>query len=467
MRSLFVASAIALATGSAYAATQDPIVPSPRASPRPLGRDLPVYQPGESGEPQAPAFENPVGAIALRDAVALALLHSPDLAAFAWETRAREARVLQAGKLPNPIVSVVLEDLGASGIDEIDASSAAVQPQTTIQLSQLVELGGKRAARKELAALDRDLAAWDYETARIDVFTQVTRAFFDVLAAQETVALTERTMQAVGEVRQSVGARVAAGAVSPIEETRAEISLAAVRVESEQARSLLGAARGRLAATWGSSEAAFLSAVGDLGEVPSLPTREDLQARLADNPYLARWAAEISQRQASLNFERSKGVPDLEVIAGYRRFNDLGRSTLVIGGSISVPIFDRNQGGIEEARTRLSKAYEQRRAAEARVAAALAEAYGALTSAHTAVTALQAAVLPGAQQTFEAVNEGYRLGKFGYLDVLDAQRTFIGASGQYLRALADYHKAAVEVERLIGAPLNALRSQPAAIEEKE
>ena len=465
MRSLFVASAITLATGSAYAATQNPIAPP---APRPLGRDLPVYQAGESGEPQAPAFENPVGAIALRDAVALALLHSPDLAAFAWETRAREARVLQAGKLPNPIVSVLVEDLGASRIEGIEASSGPVQPQTTVQLSQLVELGGKRAARRELAALDRDLAAWDYETARIDVFTQVTRAFFDVLAAQETVALTERTMQAVGEVRQSVGARVAAGAVSPIEETRAEISLAAVRVESEQARSLLGSARGRLAATWGSSEAAFLSAVGDLGEVPSLPTREDLLARLTDNPYLARWAAEISQRQAALAFERSKGVPDLEVIAGYRRFNDLGSNSLVIGGSISLPIFDRNQGGIEEARTRLSKAYEQRRAAEARVAAALAEAYGALTSAHAAVTALQAAVLPGAQRTFEAVNEGYRLGKFGYLDVLDAQRTFIGASGQYLRALADYHKAAVEVERLIGAPLNAARSRPAAaIEEKE
>src|SRR3989304_4967590 len=102
MRSLFVASAIALATVSAYAASQDPIAPP---SPRPLGRDLPVYQPpppGESGEPQAPAFENPVGAIALRDAVALALLHSPDLAAFAWETRAREARVLQAGEVAKP-----------------------------------------------------------------------------------------------------------------------------------------------------------------------------------------------------------------------------------------------------------------------------------------------------------------------------------------------------------------------------
>jgi len=464
MRFRDFASAFALAA-IPCAAAQAPAPPTPR----PLGRDLRVFQPptGEEGERETPAFENPVGAIALRDAVALALLHSPDLAAFAWETRAREARVLQAGKIPNPSLSVLAENLGASRLEGNEASSVAVQPQTTLQLSQLVELGGKRAARKELAALDRDLAAWDYETARIEVFSYVTRAFFDVLAAQETVALTERTMQAVNEVRQSVSERVAAGAVSPIEETRAEISLAAVRVESEQARYLLGAARGRLAATWGSSAAAFLSAVGDLSEVPSLPTLEELKARLADNPNLARWAAEISQRQAALALEQSKRVPDLEVSAGYRRFNDLGRNALVIGGSISLPIFDRNQGGIEEARNRLSKAYEQRRAAEARVAAAMAEAYGALTSAHGAVTALQASVLPGAQQTFEAVNEGYRLGRFGYLDVLDAQRTFISANGQYVRSLADYHKAAVEVERLIGAPLNAVARSQAGIEDKE
>jgi len=463
MRFRYFASAFALAA-IPCAAAQAQAPPTPR----PLGRDLPVFQPptGEEGERQTPAFENPVGAIALRDAVALALLHSPDLAAFAWETRAREARVLQAGKIPNPSLSVLAEDLFASGFDEVEASSA-IQRQTTIQLSQLVELGGKRSARKELAALDRDLAAWDYETARIDVFSHVTRAFFDVLAAQETVALTERTMQAVGEVRQSVSARVAAGAVSPIEETRAEISLAAVRVESEQARYLLGAARARLAATWGSVEAKFLSAVGDLGEVPSLPTLEELRARLADNPNLARWAAEVSQRQAALALERSKRVPDLEVSAGYRRFDDLGRSALVIGGSISLPIFDRNQGGIEEASNRLSKAYEERRAAEARVATALAEAYGALTSAHAAATALQAAVLPGARQTFEAVNEGYRLGRFGYLDVLDAQRTFISANGQYVRARADYHKATVEVERLIGAPLHPALAPSASVEEEK
>ncbi|MBA3948799.1 MAG: TolC family protein, partial [Acidobacteria bacterium] len=101
-------------------------------------------------------IENPTGQVTLREALALALMHSPDLAAFAWEVRAREARVLQAGLLPNPVFSVQAEDLGGS----TDAASGQglLQPQATIQLSQLIELGGKRAARQRLAESHQQLA---------------------------------------------------------------------------------------------------------------------------------------------------------------------------------------------------------------------------------------------------------------------------------------------------------------------
>lgn len=426
------------------------------ASPRPLGRDVPVYHPSasDSGRPRGPAFEDPTDTISLRDAVTLTLLHSPDLSAFAWETRAREARVVQAGRLPNPVAGVEAEDVGASRFSSAGAPQVA-QPQTTVQLSQLIELAGKRAARQRLAARDRDLAAWDYEAARIDVFTRVTHAFIDVLVAQEMVALTRQTAQLVQQVHESVGARVAAGVVSPIEETKAEVAVAAERVELNRALRLLDASRGRLASHWGSSEPRFLLAAGDLEAVSSLPPLSALRSQLAQNPELARWAAEISQRQATLAIERSKRVPDLMLTAGYRRFTDARSSAYVVGASLPLPLFDRNSGGIDEAKMRVNKAYEERRSAETHVSAALFDAYRALASAHQEVIAVREAVLPGSRQTFELVSEGYRLGRFGYLDVLDAQRTLIAAGGQYLRAVSDYHKAVANVERLIGAPLTS------------
>lgn len=428
---------------------QDPV---PR---RPLGADFPVYQPALRGPErrETPPLQNPTGPLSLRDAVALALLQNPGLAAFAWETRAREARMLQAGVAPNPAVSVLMEDIGSSQTGS--SIEQFVQPQATIQLSQVIELGGKRTARQQLATATRDLAGWDYETARIEVLTEVSRAFTDVVAAQETVTLTDDTGRLVDAVRQSVGARVTAGVVSPIEETRATVALANVRIESSRARRTLEASRTRLALLWGSPIAGFTTAVGALQSEPAaLPSIGEISSRIEQSPELARWAAELSQREAALAVERSKAVPDVALVAGYRRFTDVDSNAFLVGASIALPFFDRNKGGIEEARSRLAKGYEEQRAARGRTVAMVTTAYAALAAARDEVLVLRNEVIPGSQQTFDAITEGYRLGKFGYLDVLDAQRTLINAGAQYLRALAEYHKAVAGIERLIGAPLH-------------
>ena len=90
--------------------------------------------------------KDPRGAITLRKAVPLALMHNPELEAFSLERRVREARALQAGLLPNPDLEFMVEDaLGSGGFSGFGGS------QATLQLSQLVELGGKRAARLRVA----------------------------------------------------------------------------------------------------------------------------------------------------------------------------------------------------------------------------------------------------------------------------------------------------------------------------
>ena len=441
--------------------------PTPRVEERPLGRGLPVYLPAlEAVERrEASTVVNPTGAVSLREALALALLRNPALATFAWESRALEARILQAGRPLNPTLDLLAEDFGASRMPGSDADQP-VQPQATIQLSQVIELGGKRTARQQVAALDRDLAAWDYETARIDVFTEVSRAFTAVLAAQETVALSQEAIRLVTEVEQSVAARVEAGVVSPIEATRAGVAVASARADAARASRALEASRTRLALLWGSPTAVFSSATGDLkAEPPPLPAVDALAAMLDQNPALARWAAEMAQREAVLALERAKRVVDVAVSAGYRRYTTVDSNAFVVGASIPLPLFNRNAGGIEEARLRLAKGQEERRAAAARVGAALAEAYAALAAAHDEITIVRAEVLPGAQETFDAISEGYRLGKFGFLDVLEAQRTVVDAGGRYLRALSAYHDAVVDVERLIGAPLPGSPGPPSVTRE--
>lgn len=427
---------------------------------RPLGRDLPVYRPpNDPSVPSGPRMaDDPTGQLRLRDVLALALMQSPELGAFAWELRAREARILQAGQRPNPVVTALVQDLG--GPAGLTGAADPIQTQTTIELSQVIELGGKRTARQTLAAASRDLAAWDYETARIDVLTRATKAYLDVLASQDAVALAEQTTTVIEQVQQTVGVRVTAGVVSPIEQTRADVAVAVVRLESVRARRALDAARLQLAAAWGGNSARFQSVLGDLAVRPPLPTLVALQDRVAQSPELARWAAELTQREAALAVERSKTVPDVALIGGYRRYSQIDSNAWVVGASVQLPLFDRNRGAIQEARDRFGKVAEEQRAAQTRVTTSLAEAYRALSSANDDLSALSAGVLPGARSAFEAVSEGYRLGRFGYLEVLEAQRTLVGAGSQFLRSLAEYHKAATDVERLIGEPLVAPANAP-------
>jgi len=392
--------------------------------------------------------EEPTGSLVLPQALALALTQNPELAAFSWETRAREAATLQARFFPNPTFGANAANFGNRVIRGFDGDVV------TLELSQLIELGGKRAARTEAAALTKELADWDYETQRVNVLTQVSQTFIEVLTAQQRLVLTQQTQELANQMMATTAARVQAGKVSPVEETKAKVALASVQIELMRARKELEAARKRLAASWGSTEPRFEAVVGNLDAIQSLPSLASLLQRLAHNPDLARWATEITQRQALITMEKAKAVPDVTATLGASKYLMPNDYALVVGFSMPLPVFDRNQGGILEAEHRLIKAEEEHRSAEVKIATALNTAYQRLDAAHSEVSALRQEVLPGAQSAYEASREGYRLGKFGFLDVLDAQRILFGAKTQNLLALADYHKAVAEVERLIGGSLD-------------
>jgi len=439
-------------------ATKPPQIDEAWTEPRALGKELSTYRPpreSTNAPAQPPAVEEPAGALTLQQALALALAKNPELSAFSWEVRAGEARMLQAGLRPTPVVTFDPQDITGSG-----GYGGGGRSETTLQLGQLIELGGKRAARMKAAALNRDLAGWDYETRRIAVFAQTAQDFLDVLREQERLLLTEETIRLAQQVVDTVTARVKAAATHAEEATKAEVALASVQIERDQIKRALVAARQRLAANWGSTQPRFERAEGNLDSIAPIPALEHLSQKLAQNPELARWATEFSQRRAALELEKAKAKPDITVGGGYRRKEESSDNTLVLGVSIPLPLFNRNQGNIKEAEYRLAKSQEEQRAAEVRVTTALNQAYQALAAAEAEITALKQKVLPGARSVFETVSEHYREARYSYLEVLDAQRTLFGARSQLLRSLTDYHRAVVAIERLIGEPLPTATEKP-------
>lgn len=427
-----------------------------RPEPRPLGADLPAYAAPRTPPSPAPApsREEPQDVIDLSEALAAALLQNPELAAFSWEVRSREALALQAGLLPNPELELEVENFGGSG-----NTSAFDASESTFLLAQLFETAGKRSKRREAAKLDADVAAWEYEIARLSVFASVERAFFDLLAAQEQVALTEELLGVAESSLDAVERLVAAGATPRAERARAAVEAAAARVEVAIARRALQAARTALATTWGSLSPAFTRAEGDLGTVSAPPDPETVQSWLARNPELGLWDREIARRDAVVALEDARRIPDIEAGAGAKRLEESGDTAIIAVLGVPLPIFDRNQGARAAARSDLRKAEHEKRAVHARLAAALESAYQELAARFDEVTRLRDEILPGAGEAFEQVRQGYAQGLFRNVDVLDAQRRLFELRLRELEVLRGYHQAKAEVERLTGTPLP---SPPAA-----
>ncbi|MFE8646412.1 TolC family protein [Sphingomonas sp. NCPPB 2930] len=396
---------------------------------------LPPAAVSTPGTLAAPSAANP---LSMGDAVRRALAANPDLSAVRREWEATAGALTQAGLRPNPEAGFVQEDIRNG------------RRTSTLQVTVPIERGGKRDARIAVASRVRQQAESGVEQYRADVRAAVITHYFGVLLAKERLKLAQESLVLSSDSADAAGKRVQAGKVSPVEETRARVAQAAAQAELARAESDVRVARQRLSSLWGDT----VSTYGDLAGALVLPAEglpdEFVHQRLQASPPLRRARLEVERWRASVNLEKARSVVDVAVTAGAKRDQASGTTMAVVGLSVPIPLFDRNQGNIAEAVSREYKAQDELAAAEVRLASQVSQAREQLRAARTEALTLQRDAVPGARSAYQAASQGFTLGKFSYLEALDAQRTLIGTQAQYLRALSDTYQAAAELERLLG-----------------
>lgn len=386
----------------------------------------------------------PNGSLTLRQALALTAMNNPELKVFSLETRAAQARQLQAGLWPNPEVMFETEEVGGdrNGFDSAE---------TTIHLSQLIELGGKSQKRERVASFETDLADLDYQSKRLEVFCEASKAFILVLKTQEKLHLANELLDLSEKTFEIVEKRVSAGKDSPVEETRASVALANIKIAHRRTERDLKYARKQLALFWGQDTPLFQEATGNLDSVEELPPLEDLIGQLRSNPQYTRLESEIKKSQAVLELEKSRAIGNITIGAGLQRFNETNDNAFVFGVSIPLQISDRNQGAKQAAVLNLAKSNQELKAGWLKLQNKFNAMYKEFTNSHSQATSLENEVLPGATEMFTAATRAYREGKVDYLNVLDAQRTLFEVKNEYIESLADYHTARTDIERLTGS----------------
>ncbi|WP_045197649.1 TolC family protein [Pseudomonas sp. 2(2015)] len=376
--------------------------------------------------------------LTLESALQTARDNNPELAAARWGIDIAEGERRQAGVLPNPELSWEVEDTRKGS------------QTTTVGVSQLFELGGKRGARLNVAGRDAELAALELERQRNVLRAEVIAAFQAAAQAQEGLQLAEQSLRLSERALQVVQGRVRAGSASPVEATRAQVQLSEVRLEQGRAEQALTVAYQQLAAVTGAARVQFSRVDGGLQANDDIPSRTLLLDRLEQTADLRLARLQIDQREAALGLARSQRIPDLTVSVG-SQYSETDRERInVVGLSVPIPLFDRNQGNVLAAARRADQARDQRNGAELRLRSEVVQALAQWSTAASEVQTFDRSILPSAQQALDAATRGFERGKFAFLDVLDAQRTLVAARLQYLQAQAQSSEARVRLERIFG-----------------
>lgn len=393
------------------------------------------------------------GVLTLRDAISAALQQHPDLRGYEFQLQGAAASSSLAALRPAPELSIDVENFAGSG-DQSGFSEA----DATLALSQVIELGGKRAARIAVANAGYDAISVDRQVAQLDILAEVTRRFIDVAELQQLVALSQRGVELAQRTVKSADRRVQAAKAPHVEIDRASVALGQAQLERRQLEGRLDAAKQSLSAMWGRDDGTLggapVSAVaGDLFQLPARTSYSALSARLSESPDFLRFASEQRLRDAELRLAEAQRKGDWTVGGGVRRL--MGSDDTALVASVSLPLFSgrRAESAIAVARSERDRVGANRESALVRAKAQLYELHRALTDAVDVVETLEETAVPRIDEALRETEYAFERGRYGYLELIDAQREYLAIQSARIESSATAQRLAAEIERLTNAPL--------------
>jgi cobalt-zinc-cadmium efflux system outer membrane protein len=390
--------------------------------------------------------------LSLQTALQRALAANPRLTAAERDVGIASGQRIQAGALINPEVSYEQDNSLGSG-----AYRGTRSAESTLQISQLFELFGKREARMAVGQAGVDTAEIQRKAIRLEVLSETAVAYLSVLGAQRRIQILDEQVAQIDRITPLLQRRVEAGASSQAETGRAEVASSLVKADRERVRSLLASARRELAVLMGDTAPKFSAVSGRLDATGRPPSFGAVVAAIDANPQLVRWTAVYAQRNAELLQARLRPYPDLRVGAGWRHYNETADNAVRLSISAAIPVFDQNQGNILSAQESLAKTRAEREANRNALIVIAGRAYDSLQGALRELAILRETAIPKSRQASDAILEGYGQGRFSLLEVLDAQASVAQARLREQEAQQNFHIAVATIEGLVGNPFALAR----------
>jgi cobalt-zinc-cadmium efflux system outer membrane protein len=403
-----------------------------------------AVQTAELPTPSDPSPTN--AALTLNDAVEVALANNPELRATGARIDAAAGRAYQARLWSNPELELSAEDWPVSGWRGFSDA------KQTIGVAQTLPFPGKKKLDRHIGASGVRLTQAEQILRRLELVRDVKVAFFQILAAQRLVGVAGELVTVAESSASTARKRVAAGAAPDQEQLRAEIPLEQAKTELSGFQRELATARQILAMLLGRIDLTEATVSGALAEAVTPGLLDQRPERwLPSHPSVV--SARASRDRAQLELRRAGLEPYPDVKAGIAggRIGETGQSIIRLGFSVPLPIFDRSKGKKQEAQANVSIADAELTGVELRLWRDWGTASQRLRTAAEQVANYRERILPKAKEALRLVQSGFEQGKFGFIDLLDTQRTAAEVRLNYLQKLLELNIAQAEVEALVAS----------------
>lgn len=395
---------------------------------------LPTSVPPEA-VPAAPAKK-----LSLDELVGMAQARHPAIGAAAARVDGARGAWVQTGLGPNPIVGYEADEMGSEGTAGFQGGF----------VEKTFITGGKLGLNRGVASQELAKAQAELAAAQQRVANDVRTAYYDVLVAQRSLDVANTLVRIADDATGIVKRLWDRGESSESDWRQARIEANMIRIKQVTAANRREASWRQLAALIGDPLMPPAELVDDLQNgVSELAWQDVVDRTLGTSPEVAAAWADVERARLALRRAEVEPLPNITLRAGVTRDNVAHDTLASAMASIPLPIIDNNRGGIGRAMGDLRRAQSEAERVGLRLRHQLAAAFARYQSARATVERYNKEVLADAEATLNLVTKVYQAGEADYQKQLTAQRTYFQTRLDYIEALGELRKAAVQIEGLM------------------
>jgi outer membrane protein, heavy metal efflux system len=385
-----------------------------------------------------------VDGLSLEESILLALNYNPDLRASSARIEASSARARQSARWSNPELELSAEDWPVSGGHGFNDA------KQLIGISQVLPYPGKKSLDKRIGRAGVKLSEAELDLRRTELVRDVKAGFFRVLTSEQLVEVASQLVSVAESSAATARKRVDAGAAAYQEQLRAEVQWEQARTELSGFQRELGSARQVFVTLLGRPDLKDVNLSGSLAVTPDAGLLEDKGAEwMTQHPSAA--AAQVNVDRAQLEYRRARlePYPDMKVGVAGGRIGETDESIVQLGFSVPLPLLDRGKGKQQESRANLNAAEAELFSVRLQLQREWAHAQKRCRTAAEQVANYRERILPKANEALRLVQTGFEQGKFGFIDLVDTQRTTAEVRLAYQHILLEFNIAQAELAALL------------------